>query len=299
MNKQAENDNAVITKAYVDQFHEENERSRRNVGLAFYDESSDLVKNSQDNDLNDNKIINLDSITVNRKPTKYNELSSKKYVDDELDKKTIVRFNQTLQNYLKVSVGNDTFNLTKYDKIQLTDTTITISPNTGGYLLQRWNIKCNDKINNGKIQNFIRSTKTNSPSSHSGAENLPPIGSAFLYIEASSNNNGNNVFVSWERIDIIQITNITFYFIRYSVLTNDSLKWMGRFRIQFLLEDNTWSTRYNIPKNDQYSDTSTDWNLVNLNFTIETYGIRLIFDQIDTAHADMCFSSNTITYSVY
>ena len=23
---------------------------------------------------------------------------------------------------------------------------------------------------------------------------------------------------------------------------------MGRFRIQFLLEDNTWGTRYNIPK---------------------------------------------------
>ena len=32
--------------------------------------------------------------------------SQKKYVDDELDKNTIVRFNQTLQNYLKVSVGN-------------------------------------------------------------------------------------------------------------------------------------------------------------------------------------------------
>ena len=33
---------------------------------------------------------------------------------------------------------------------------------------------------------------------------------------------------------------------------------MGRFGIHLLLEDNTWSTRYNIPKNDRYSDTSTD-----------------------------------------
>ena len=74
---------------------------------------------------------------------------------------------------------------------------------------------------------------------------------------------------------------------------------MGRFRIQLLLEDNTWSTRYNIPKNDQYRDTSADWTVVSLNFTVENYGIRLIYDDIDTAHADMCFSNITITYSVY
>ena len=29
----------------------------------------------------------------------------------KLDKNTVLRFNQTLQNYLKVSVGNDTYNL--------------------------------------------------------------------------------------------------------------------------------------------------------------------------------------------
>ena len=113
LNKQAENDNEVITKTYVGQFHQENERSRRDVGLDFYDESSDLVKNNQDNDLNDNKLTNIDSITVNRNPSSDNELSNKKYIDDELDKNTIVRFNQTLQNFLKVSVGSDTYNLTK------------------------------------------------------------------------------------------------------------------------------------------------------------------------------------------
>ena len=65
LKKQAENDNEVITKAYVDQFHQENERSRRDVGLDLYNESNDLVKNNQDNDLNDNKLTNIDSITVN------------------------------------------------------------------------------------------------------------------------------------------------------------------------------------------------------------------------------------------
>ena len=78
MNKQAENDNEDITKAYVDQFHQEIVLSRRVVGFDFYDESSDLVKNNQDNDVNDNKSTNLDSITVNRNPTSANELANKK-----------------------------------------------------------------------------------------------------------------------------------------------------------------------------------------------------------------------------
>ena len=300
LNKQAENDNEVITKAYVDQFHQENERSRRDVGLYFYNESTDLVKNNQDNDLNDNKLINLDSITVNRNPSSDNELANKKYIDDELDKNTVLRFNQTLSNYLKVSVGNDTYNLTKYDKIQITDTTIIKYPNTGGYLLQNWVIKRNDKNNNGKIQNFIKSTKTNSPTGYSGATSLPPIGDSFMYIETSSNNHGHErVFVSFERTDIIQISNITFYYNRFSNLTNDSLKSMGCFRIQLLLEDNTWSTRYNIPKNGRYSDLSTQWTKLSLNFTEENYGIKLIYDEIDTAHADMCFSNIAITHSVF
>ena len=74
---------------------------------------------------------------------------------------------------------------------------------------------------------------------------------------------------------------------------------MGRFRIHLLLEDNTWSTRYNTPKNDQYSNSSTQWTLVTMNFTVENYGVRIIYDQIDTPLADMCFSNITITHSVY
>ena len=123
-----------------------------------------------------------------------------------------------------------------------------------------------------------------------------------MYIETSSANYGNKVFCSFERTDIIQISqirNITFYYNRFSILTNDSLKSMGRFRIQLLLEDDIWSTQYTIEKNTQYGDNSTDWTLLNLDFTVENYGIRLYYDQIDTPHSDMCFSNITITHSVY
>ena len=118
--------------------------------MSFYDESSNLVKNNQDNDFNDNKLTNLDSITVKRKPSSDEELTNKEYVDDDLDKNTILRFNQTLQNYSKVSVGNDTYNLTKFDKILFTDATEIKFPNIGSDLLQKWIIYCNNKNNQSK-----------------------------------------------------------------------------------------------------------------------------------------------------
>ena len=216
-----------------------------------------------------------------------------------MNKNTILRFNQTLQNYLNVSVGNNTYNLSNYDKISITDTTEMRYPNIGSELLQKWIIKCNNKNNVSKVGDFIKSTKTNWPTGNSGATSLPPVGNSFMYIETSSNNHSHErVFVSWERTDIIQISNITFYYNRFSILTNDSKKSMGRFRIELLLEDNTWSTRYNIAKNDRYSDTPRDWTLVSLNFTEENYGVKLIYDQIVTPHAEMCFSNITITHSV-
>ena len=199
------------TKSYIDSLHGENERSRRDLGLDFYDESS-----------------------------------------------TLVRFIQTLQNYLKISVGNDTFNLTKNNKISITDITEIKIPNSGDALLQKWKIYCNNKNNQSRMNDFIKSAKTNSPTGFSGATSLSPIGDAFMYIETSSNNHGSNVFVSWERTDIIQISNITFYYNRFSILTNDNSKNMGRFRIQLLLDDNTWSIQYTIDKNTQYSDSESE-----------------------------------------
>ena len=82
----------------------------------------------------------MNIITVNRAPTSDNELSNRKYIDDSIEEGTLVRFNQTLQNYIKVSAGSDTYNLTKYNKVSITDITDIKFPNTGRELLQKWNI---------------------------------------------------------------------------------------------------------------------------------------------------------------
>ena len=295
-NTQAINDNEVITKAYVDQFHNDNERNRRDLGIDFYNESSDLVKNNQNNDFNNNKLTNINSITINKNPTLDNEVSNKKYIDDELDKNTIIRLNDNSNDiYLKVNINNTMYNLQIYNKILLTDTTTINYPNTGRYLLQNWIIKCIDRNNSSKIQNFIKSTKTTSPTTNAGASVIPPIGNAFMFIETSQYNFGENVFCSWERIDIIQISNITFYYNRFS--SPGDYQGMGQFRIQILTKDNIWLTKFNIPKNNQYSNASTDWIILNLNITEENYGVKFIYDQIDSPLADMCFSNITITHS--
>ena len=117
-----------------------------------------------------------------------------------------------------------------------------------------------------KDTKFVKSTKTNKQRRDSGAITLPPIGDVFLYIETSSNNHGSNVFYSLERTDIVQSSNIAFFHNRFSNLTNKILKVLSRFRIQLFLEDNTWSTRYNIPK-IRYSDSSSQWTKLSSNFT--------------------------------
>ena len=74
---------------------------------------------------------------------------------------------------------------------------------------------------------------------------------------------------------------------------------MGSFKIQLLLEDNTRSTQYTIAKSTNYSISSTERSSLSLEFTGKRCGIKILYDQIDTAHADLRFSNITITHSIY
>ena len=160
----------IPTKSIFRSLHESS-RNGRDLTSVF---------NDKDNEFHKNKLSNLDSIKFNGDPSSDDELSNKKLVDDELYKKTKLGFNQTLDNYLKVSVGNDTYNLTKFDKLKFTDTTIFKTGNSGGYLLPNWRNICNDRINNGNISSCIKSTKTNSPTTHSRAASILPVGNSFM-----------------------------------------------------------------------------------------------------------------------
>ena len=95
-------DEHVVTKNYVVSLSE-NDGNRRDMSIVFNDQVNEFAKI---------KLTILKSIT-NRNPISYYELSNKKYVIDEFNKNTIIRFNQTLQKYLKLTVGNIDYNHTK------------------------------------------------------------------------------------------------------------------------------------------------------------------------------------------
>ena len=108
-----------------------------------------------------------------------------------------------------------------------------------------------------------------------------------------------NVFVSYKQKDIIPMTDKKIYYNRFLVLTNPSKTSMESFAIRLLLSDNTWGPRYNKTKNDRYSISSTQRTPVSLKFTSEIYVEKLIYDQIVTVVANMCFSKISIPHSVH
>ena len=75
-------------KSYVESSHDSS-RNRLDLSSVF---------NDQDLDIDNNNVTNLDSVTVNKNPRSNDELANKKYIDDELDKNTVLRFHQTLQH---------------------------------------------------------------------------------------------------------------------------------------------------------------------------------------------------------
>ena len=126
-----------------------------------------------------------------------------------MNKSTILRFNQSQQSYLKVTVGNTDSNLTKNDEIQTTDTTILKYSNQG-FLLQHWIIKSDDRNDNAKIQKMTNSSKRNTPILNTGSTNLPSIDDSFMFVETGGNNFGSEKFVFFGRRHFVQLSKLSF-----------------------------------------------------------------------------------------
>ena len=57
----------------------------------------------------------MDGFAVIRDQSLDGEPANKEYIDKLIVEGTVVSFNQALQNWLKISVGNEVYNLTKFD----------------------------------------------------------------------------------------------------------------------------------------------------------------------------------------
>ena len=127
------------TKSYIDSLHEENEQSRRSLGLDFYEESSDLVKNIQTNDFNDNISLTVRSVQINDDPSSDNHVVNKNYVDDDfLTKKdsSIVKNNQ--------NNGFDNNDITNVKNIEISN-----SPTNDNHVITKKYLK--DELDTSRI----------------------------------------------------------------------------------------------------------------------------------------------------
>ena len=114
--------------------------------------------------------------------------------------------------YFKVSVGDSVYNLTKYNRREITDTTNIKAGMWAKYFLQTWCIKQRDENVSGKLKKIMRSTRTSWLTVDIGAPSITPIGDSFLYNETNGENSGDgNNFDSFDGIDNIQ--NIEVFFI--------------------------------------------------------------------------------------
>ena len=73
----------------------------------------------------------------------------------------------TNENYLQVRLKYTPYILQLYNKTQMIDATTIKYSNTGTYLLTNWKIEANDKNGDGRIGQWLNSTKTNSFTSSS------------------------------------------------------------------------------------------------------------------------------------
>ena len=118
-------------------------------------------------------LTNLNSVIVHREPCLYNELANKNNVDASIGNGNIIRFNQTLQVFVKVSVGNDIYNFTKYGRRQITDITNIKNPTHGGCISQQWIFGRNDKKGNCKTNSFIKSSISSTRTGSNSGTKLP------------------------------------------------------------------------------------------------------------------------------
>ena len=59
-------------------------------------------KNEQDNEFDITKLTHLDSISVNREPRSDNQLANRNFIDDQLDKVTILSFFSNARKIIRV-----------------------------------------------------------------------------------------------------------------------------------------------------------------------------------------------------
>ena len=143
--------------------------------------------------------------------------------------------------------------------------------------MQGWILDCRDTNEKRARFNFCRRSINTVPSHPvTGAKKLPPTGLAYMYIESSGNNqraDDNSLCASFSRYDLNNISNISFYYNRYS--RDGSENEMASFVIKKLDVKIIWFLFSVYKKCDEYT-LIDGWKSIDLDITTMNYGTFFI-----------------------
>ena len=155
--------------------------------------------------------------------------------------------------------------------------------NTGTDLL----LECDLEVVEGmsSFAGFFKVSNSITPSSGTGPDTLPPIGTYYAYIEASTPNNGVDRYAHITYTKHQNFTKVKFGYHRIGIT-------MCRFRLQYQTLDDQWKDKLTFPAGHE----SNGWELLEETISEDNKRIRFYFDEISGNYSDMAFSNIIMSY---
>ena len=245
--------------------------------------NNNLARTDRDNDFNNHIITDVGD------PINDNDAVNKRYVDSGLKQDGIVsETSDVVSIIVNTTNGELSFPLVTKQYVDrfvynVLLTMLEFTNNTGTDL---W-IDCALEVGAGmsSLAGFFKASDSITPSTGTGPETLPPIGSYYAYIEASTPNNGVDKYAHITYTKHKNITKVKFWYHRNGIN-------MCRFRLQYQTLDDQWKDKITFPAKEQ----SDGWELLEETISEDNKGIRFYFDEILGYESDMAFSNITISY---
>ena len=258
-----------------------------------------LVRNNKNNSLNGFSLANIKSIQINSDPINPLEVATKQYVDSKVipglnqdPTKTVLASSDLIHLIVNTSTGEISFPFATKDYVDKRvfnefQVVTTFTNNSGVDLWVGWNLELLAGMTSA-AGFFKAATNVSTPSTGTGPDGNPPIGTYYAFIETSTPNNGLDRYAIATYNQHTNITRISFWYHRKGTQ-------MCRFRLQYQNLDNEWVDKVVFNSN---SNLTNQWVLLDETFLEDNLGIRFYFDEILGFESDMAFSDITIDYHV-
>ena len=244
--------------------------------------NNNLARTERDNDFNNHIITNVGY------PLYDSDAANKKYVDRGLKQDGVIsETSNVVPLIVNTTNGEQSFLLTTKQYVDnlvyiVLQMILEFTNITGTDL---W-IDCELEVADGmsSFAGFFLASDSITASTGTGPDTLPPIGTFYAFIEASTPNNGVGRYAHITYTKHQNITQIKFRYHRIGIN-------MCRYRLQYQTLDDQWKDKVTFPAGQE----SNGWELLEETFSEDNKRIRFYFEGILVYESDMGVS-NIIFY---